>query len=668
MDKNKGIPIRTAADYAEENVIAFQKNDDTGDEHLALLQRSAVQELSRSTDKQTRATFNLNEEVEFLGEALLPLRKSIDELKEQIEKLNLGGGDRRGVDGEGEGSFLGDLAKGIAVDLIKETVTGVAKSKKSSKSKKKSAKTGAKTAAKTESKTVTKSGTKAVKTGAKTAAKTGAKSASKSIVKKIPGIGAAVGLGFAIDRLMDGDVIGSILEATSGIASMLPIIGTTASVALDGVLAVKDMTADVAEVVADKKELDEKQASEIEARALQASDMVTPASTENMIEKQDKDAEESVALQEQQVSVLEKLLSAFEAGTESGGFFGGVGGAMSAAGSAASGWMERAGNYLAGNSGETVEGAVGLGATSAAFESGNRGSTAIGYDRGGGTSYGKYQLSSTQGSAQEYLKYLASSGTKEQKEFAAEMSKMNLDTGGTGGAAAEKWQAAAKSGILGNTEHEYIKKSHFDPAMRGLKKGGLSDMAQNSEAIQDMIWSGSVQHGAYGASSMANEVYKDGMTNEQFIKAYMERRKGKVSNAKLGDAVANSVKNVRYPAEERRLLAMEAAQKARVDTVAESKTEPQPVEVVDGKTGEPVVATANPVLTGSTVEAASVTQDFKSPAAMGQQASTPIQTPVVEPSGGSIASNSSAGDGSGSGPIPNGNYDKLTAVARGDLA
>lgn len=73
-------------------------------------------------------------------------------------------------------------------------------------------------------------------------AKVGAKMGAKVAAKKAPfGVGAAIGLGLAAARWGQGDKLGAVLEALSGIASIFPGIGTAISFVLDGVLAIKDL-------------------------------------------------------------------------------------------------------------------------------------------------------------------------------------------------------------------------------------------------------------------------------------------------------------------------------------------------------------------------------------------------------------------------------------------
>lgn len=98
---------------------------------------------------------------------------------------------------------------------------------------------GGKAVSKTVSKTVAKTGTK---TAVKAAGKIGAKAVGKSLLKKIPIIGALAGVGFAISRAAKGDYAGAALELASGAASIIPGIGTAASVAIDAGLAARDIS------------------------------------------------------------------------------------------------------------------------------------------------------------------------------------------------------------------------------------------------------------------------------------------------------------------------------------------------------------------------------------------------------------------------------------------
>ncbi|KIX15034.1 phage tail tape measure protein [Dethiosulfatarculus sandiegensis] len=105
---------------------------------------------------------------------------------------------------------------------------------------------GAKVAANTAIKAASSAGkiaSKAVgKSVAKVAAKTGAKALGKSALKKIPGVGLIAGAAFGLERALSGDFLGGLMEVGSGLVSLIPGIGTAASLAIDAGLAAKDIT------------------------------------------------------------------------------------------------------------------------------------------------------------------------------------------------------------------------------------------------------------------------------------------------------------------------------------------------------------------------------------------------------------------------------------------
>ena len=68
----------------------------------------------------------------------------------------------------------------------------------------------------------------------------GAKGVGKSVLKKLPLIGLLAGVGFGVNRLMDGDFLGAGGEILSGAASTIPGIGTAASIGIDTALAARD--------------------------------------------------------------------------------------------------------------------------------------------------------------------------------------------------------------------------------------------------------------------------------------------------------------------------------------------------------------------------------------------------------------------------------------------
>jgi hypothetical protein len=71
------------------------------------------------------------------------------------------------------------------------------------------------------------------KVGRRFGTKTLAKLGGKSLLKKLPVVGLLAGLGFGASRALKGDVLGAMGEVGSGALSMIPGVGTLASLALD---------------------------------------------------------------------------------------------------------------------------------------------------------------------------------------------------------------------------------------------------------------------------------------------------------------------------------------------------------------------------------------------------------------------------------------------------
>lgn len=125
-----------------------------------------------------------------------------------------------------------------------------------------------------------------------------------------------------------------------------------------------------------------------------------------------------------------------------------------------------------------------LGDTVKHFESGKAGAGAVSTGKGdaGGASYGTYQLASKTGTLQNFLK---KSGYSDQfKGLTPGSSEFNA-----------KWKEIAKSDPkFGEAQHEFIKGTHYDPQMKKLQKAGI-DLSQKGKAVQESIWSTSVQFG-----------------------------------------------------------------------------------------------------------------------------------------------------------------------------
>lgn len=79
--------------------------------------------------------------------------------------------------------------------------------------------------------------------GAPSAAGTAAKAAGKSLLKFIPGVGLVMGVVGGAQRAMAGDYSGAALELGSGVAGLVPGVGTAAALGMQGALVAKDLGA-----------------------------------------------------------------------------------------------------------------------------------------------------------------------------------------------------------------------------------------------------------------------------------------------------------------------------------------------------------------------------------------------------------------------------------------
>ena len=125
-----------------------------------------------------------------------------------------------------------------------------------------------------------------------------------------------------------------------------------------------------------------------------------------------------------------------------------------------------------------------LGNTSMKYETGGRGAGTVSTGKGdyGGVSYSSYQMSSRMGVVQKFI-----AQSKYKNDFAG--LAVNSE------AFKAKWKSLAKNDPeFEKAQHDYIKKTHYDPIVRNLKQAGLN-LSGRGAAVQDAIWSTAVQYG-----------------------------------------------------------------------------------------------------------------------------------------------------------------------------
>jgi murein DD-endopeptidase MepM/ murein hydrolase activator NlpD len=129
-----------------------------------------------------------------------------------------------------------------------------------------------------------------------------------------------------------------------------------------------------------------------------------------------------------------------------------------------------------------------LGMLSAKYETGGRGPGVVSTGAGdyGGVSYGSYQMASKMGVP---TKFVTQPGFPWLKDFA------NLVAGTAAFTAVWKRIAAEQTAAFQKAQHDYIKKTHYDPLAAKVLNDDSLDVNTRSRAVQDVVWSTAVQHG-----------------------------------------------------------------------------------------------------------------------------------------------------------------------------
>lgn len=139
-----------------------------------------------------------------------------------------------------------------------------------------------------------------------------------------------------------------------------------------------------------------------------------------------------------------------------------------------------------------------MGALAAKFESGEEGIAAIGYDRKGGTSYGKYQISSRAGTMTRFISYLQDTAPDIAKHL---ITAGPANTGSRRGKMPEVWRQIAVENPqrFERLQSDFIHTSHFEPAINGIANATGISFDDMPKALQEVLFSTAVQHGPEGA-------------------------------------------------------------------------------------------------------------------------------------------------------------------------
>ena len=244
-------------------------------------------------------------------------------------------------------------------------------------------------------------------------------------------------------------------------------------------------------------------------------------------------------------------------------------------------WTERNVIDPVANAGKWV-----LGQTSKVFESGKGGAGTISSGKGdhGGVSYGTYQLSSSQGTLKKFL-----DSSKYGNEFA----------GMSAGSQAfnNKWKQIANDDTnFGVEQHDFIKKTHFDPQQEMLRRNGI-DLSKKGAAVQDSIWSTSTQFG--GNTSLIKNALSgkdtDTMSDSEIVSAIQDYKLS--NNDRLFSKSSSSVRAStakRAGDEKEKLLALSGVTITNTETPKQTIiATPQQIEQAMPKNNVATVATSS---------------------------------------------------------------------------
>lgn len=174
---------------------------------------------------------------------------------------------------------------------------------------------------------------------------------------------------------------------------------------------------------------------------------------------------------------------------------------------------------------------MGIGKLSARFESGGDGIAAVGYDRNGGTSYGKYQIASRVGSMSSFLSFLDT----EAPDLSRRLRQAGpANTGSRSGKMPSEWKAIAKEQPerFEQLQEAYIHQSHYQPALQAIEQRTGLDSSNLSAAMREVIWSTAVQHGPAGAARIFAQA--DDMSGKADSASYERKMITNVYNLRAG--------------------------------------------------------------------------------------------------------------------------------------
>lgn len=146
-------------------------------------------------------------------------------------------------------------------------------------------------------------------------------------------------------------------------------------------------------------------------------------------------------------------------------------------------------------------GATPLGRLSALFESGDHGVHAIGWDPRGGTSYGKYQMSSLMGTVGRFIAFLDERAPHWAERLRAAGA---ANTGGVLGPMPREWKHIAREdpSRFERLQDSFIHSQYYSPTVLAISAETGLDVNAHPPAMREVLWSTAVLHGPTGGAEI----------------------------------------------------------------------------------------------------------------------------------------------------------------------
>ena len=158
-----------------------------------------------------------------------------------------------------------------------------------------------------------------------------------------------------------------------------------------------------------------------------------------------------------------------------------------------------------------------LGQLSALFESGERGVHAIGWDSRGGTSYGKYQMSSCMGTVDKFIAFLQ----ERAPQWGERLRRAGrADTGGILGNMPREWKRIAEEdpSRFERLQDSFIHSEYYSPTVQAISAETGLDVNAHPAVMREVLWSTAVLHGPTGGAEIFIEAAR--RVRDQPARAY----------------------------------------------------------------------------------------------------------------------------------------------------